>query len=389
MAKEAVRGRELGAAALVAAALLLLNAGYVSLRLGVLHKPRQVAESDHYRYIEMAKGRDARPELAREDPFCWRVGVPAMAGALARLGLGLNLPFYLLTNVSLFAFLLVLYAYLRRRGLPPRTALVGLVLAGLVQGAVRWYEYQYWMTDPTCLLLVVVSLLLAEDGRWRALAGVAALSALVRETSVIVFPFVFFRLARTESLRAAVVKTGALAALPLALLVLLRVVITPLQPSPLLDVLHDALGFRWRHLLDNQIYLLTVGSWGVLLPLLLLLRRRDVREVLRAEDLALLATVYASLAVANNTERLLAYALPALLPAALTALDALAEDGRLRREIVAVAAVAAQAVFWNQTRLFGDGMSLYQPTNLVVIGTMAVFGLGALALRRTAAGRSA
>jgi hypothetical protein len=385
MAKPSIRRGEIGVAALVAAGLLLLNIGYVSARLGLVHKPRQVSETDHYRYIEMAKGPDARPELSREDPFCWRVGVPAVAGALARTGLSLNLAFHLVTNLSLFGFLLAIYVYLRRLEFAARTALVGLVLVGMMQGAVRWYEYQYWMTDPTCLFLVASSLLLIQSGRWLPLALVAAANALVRETSVVVFPFLFLHIARTESRRAALVKTGAIAALPIALLVTLRLLIVPVQPSPLLAVLDDALSFRGRHLFDNQLYLLTMGTWGVLIPLLFLLRRNAARRAWsRTEDVALLATAYASLAVANNTERLLAYALPAVLPAALTALDALAEDTRLRWEMVAVAVVGLQALFWMETRLFGDGMSVYQPTSLLVVGAMVAFWLGALVLRRRA-----
>jgi cytochrome c-type biogenesis protein CcsB len=38
-------------------------------------------------------------------------------------------------------------------------SVVGLVLVGLMQGAVRWFEYQYWMTDPSALMLTTLAFL--------------------------------------------------------------------------------------------------------------------------------------------------------------------------------------------------------------------------------------
>jgi hypothetical protein len=49
---------------------------------------------------------------------------------------------------------------------------------------------------------------------------------------------------------------------------------------------------------------------------------------------------------------------------------------------VAAAAVALQALFWTETRLFGDGTSLYQPTSLVVVGALAAAFAAAALLRR-------
>ena len=37
---------------------------------------------------------------------------------------------------------------------------LAVVLMGLTQGAVRWFEYQYWMSDPLCLALVAAAILL-------------------------------------------------------------------------------------------------------------------------------------------------------------------------------------------------------------------------------------
>ena len=44
-------------------------------------------EYDHWRYIEMARGPEGKPELQREPPYCFRLAVPALARGLMRLGL--------------------------------------------------------------------------------------------------------------------------------------------------------------------------------------------------------------------------------------------------------------------------------------------------------------
>jgi hypothetical protein len=374
-------GTDVSLAAAVSMAMLLLNIGYVRSHfseLHGLHKARHVLETDQYRYIEMALGDGARPELAREAPFCWRVLVPAGARLLARTGLDLNVAFYVITNLSLFGFLVTLFLFLRRRGLSPASATLGIVLTGLMQGAVRWYEYQYWMTDPTCLLLVVVTLCLLQDERMLPAAATAILAAFTRETSVIIFPFYFVRTWRKRSLGEAARRTAVLAAVPLLVLVLLRAFIRPAQPDNLWWALADALSFRWRHLGDNQPYVLTVGTWGVLLPLVLLYPRRLCtlgRQ--HPEYVVLVLSVYATLAVANNTERLLAYALPAVLPAGLLSLEWLVEESGALWIALAAASTAAQAFFFFETRLYEEGMSVYQPSNRAVVAVMIAFWLGA------------
>jgi hypothetical protein len=374
--------RERAAAAATAVVLLLVQMAFVASHLGLVHKPRRVHETDQYRYIEMAKGAGGDVALAREPPFCWRVLVPFVAGALTRTGIGLNGAFYLITNVSLLGFLFVLFVYLRQLGFPTRDAWLGMVLTGLMQGAVRWYEYQYWMTDPTCLLLLVGALYFVERGHLPAAGVLAAVAALVRETSMVLLPFVFVREWRRRSLSDALRTTALLAAMPLLILILLRVVVHPTEPVNLPAVLVDALSFRWRHLTDNQPYVLTVGTWGVLLPLALLSPRRLadwIRE--RPETLALVAAVYASLLLANNTDRLLAYAVPAVLPLAILGLDGLVTATGAPWILVAAAVVGLQVFVLVETRLFEMGVSIYQPTNLPVVAAMLCFWLAAEAAR--------
>src|SRR5262249_36448511 len=158
--------------------------------------------------------------------------VPGMARGLHALGVELNLAFYLITNFSLLGFLLVFWLYLGDLGfsLPYRSC--GLLLVGLTQGAVRWYEYQYWMTDPICLFLIMLALRFVERGRYAALYVPSVLGAFVRENYAVVYPFFFFHERRrgVPFLRAAW-RTVAVAALPFAIMIGLRLLMPGHPPD--------------------------------------------------------------------------------------------------------------------------------------------------------------
>jgi hypothetical protein len=363
--------------------LLLLGVNVLSVArpLGLVHKPKQVKERDHYRYIEMARGPEGRQELATESTYCWRILVPGIARGLTRLGLELNQAFYVLTNASLFGFLFVFWVYLGDLGfsLPYRVA--GLSLAGLTQGAVRWYEYQYWMTDPLCLFLIVLAFLFIERGWTAALHVPSILGAFVRENYAVVYPYYFLRMIRGgRPFFGALARTVAVAALPMAILVGLRVAISCHPPDDVLGAIRETLGFRWRHRDDNQLYVLTLGSLGVLFPLLVLWPARFVawlRE--HYDEVAVVAFFYGVLIIANNTERELAYTLPAVVPAALRNVRAFVAETGLPSAPVLALAVMLQAVFFGEQRFLEIGMSMYQPTNLLVVAVMTAFWLTAQA----------
>ncbi len=382
--------------ALVALGLLALNVTCVSSRLGFLHKPKQVKEYDHWRYVEMARGEEGRPALQREPPYCFRVAVPALVRGLSRIGFSENAAFFLVTNAALFGFLLVLWLHLRDLGFALSLRVAGLLVVGLTQGAVRWFEYQYWMTDPAALFLVTLAFFLLERRKWAALAATSVVAAFVRETYVLVYPYVFLHeLRRSLSLRepgapaiirAAALRAVAVAAVPVAILAAIRRLVTATPPDRFVVGIVDSMTFRWNHLLDNQPYVLTVGSFGVLVPLVLLLPSRLPALLRRHFDRAIyVASVYASLAISNNNERPLAYALPALVPAALWCLRAFVRETRLPATPVLGAVVALQALFWAGQRWAEMGMSIYQPVNWTTVVAMAVFWVaaqGSLAWRR-------
>jgi hypothetical protein len=366
------------------------NAAFVASTLGPLHKPRRVLETDHPHYIAMARAPLAGDEAARTPPFCYRVLTPLLAFGLTRAGLGVNASFWLITNASLVGFLCCLHRLLLQRGLDARGAALGVLLAGLTPGAVRWYEYQYWMTDPLCLFLIAAAMVLAEEGRERAVAGVSLLGIAARESYLLVFPWLLAKGARRDGLRTALATTTRVALPSLALFAGIRLLVPAAPGAPLAAVVADAAGFRFRHLLDNQLYLATLGSFGVLVPVLLASPARALAALRqRPEDAVLLGGAYASLLLGTNTERLLAYALPAVLTAALVCVRALQDQAGRWRALVGVTLLLAQAALYLQTPFHGiEGLSLYQPVSFAVVGLMALVWLLAVLLGRGVARRA-
>lgn len=365
--------RETALGLLLAALVVGGNAAYVAAHLGPVHRPTKVLETDHFRYIEMARGEKGR-EIARDPPYCWRVLVPGLARLLNRAGVGLNVAFYALTNAVLVGWLTCLFLLARDVGLDRGLAAFGLLLAGLMQGAVRWFEYQYWMTDPAGLFLTALAFLFVRRGRDWPLRILAVIFAFVRENHVLLYPYYLLRLVRQGRPLAEVAwRTAALAAVPIAVTFGLRRMIEANQPDDMVASLVENVAFRFRHLEDNQPYVLTVGTWGVLFPLLLLYPRRLAAWArTRYDALAFVLSVYATLLVSNNTERPLAYALPVVLPAALRNLQTLEADLRLPRLALFALVLAPQVLLYSETLFFQmPGSSLYQPANGKVAAAMA------------------
>ena len=328
-------------------------------------------EYDHWRYIEMARGPEGNPELQREPPYCFRLAVPALARGLMRMGLAENAAFYLITNAALFGFLLLLWLHLRDLGFSPPLRVTGLLVTGLTQGAVRWFEYQYWMSDPVALFLVMLAFFLVERGQSAALFGTSVVAAFVRETYVLVYPYLFLRelrLGRRFSAASPDSRGGRTAVRdprgdPHA---------RQTRPARRLRVgdrrQHDV---RLDHVLDNQPYVVTLGAFGVLVPLVLLLPARLPGLARRHFDRgsSLLGLRHARDLEQQRAAARLRAAGPrsrgALVPAGLPAGDPPARPAGL-------AAVAAlQLLFWAGQRWAEIGSSVYQQINWTTVAAMA------------------
>jgi hypothetical protein len=130
----------------------------------------------------------------------------------------------------------------------------------------------------------------------------------------------------------------------------------------------------------------TIGAFGVLVPLVLLFPSRLPELVRRHFDRSLyVLSVYATLVISNNNERPLAYALPALVPAALYCLRAFIAETRLHGTAVCGAVMLLQVLFWLGQRFAEIGMSIYQPVNWTTVAAMVLAWAAAQAalLRRS------
>lgn len=362
----------------LAGLIVAANAGYVASKLGFVHRVRAVMETDHRHYIHMA----TNPDEPEDPPYAFRVATPTLARGLMAWGLSVNQAFYLLTQVSLVVFLACTFLFLRARGFTLEISALALVLMGLTQGAVRWFEYQYWMSDPLCLALVAAAILAVElDAPWRAAIVLGFATGFVRESFVLVLPFTFFRTWSRHGLKVAGLRTAAIGAAFFSVSLTLHAVITPIAPDDWWSGIVDSMGFRYRRLFESQWYVLTIGTWGVFVPLAMADFRSLSRRLLAHLDLvALTLATYATLIISNNTERPLAYAWPAIAAAGAAGLRGLSTlpltPYRNPFQRIAAISVGAQMVHFGLTR-WNDlaGSSLYQPANFTVTGIMVTLGL--------------
>jgi hypothetical protein len=367
---------------LLATGLVAINIGYVASSLGFIHGPEAVAESDHYQYIALTRyflhppGDSPLPSA----PFSYRVFTPLLAAGLTRLGLSMDTSYYLLSNLFLLLFLLTLFVYLRDLGFDRRMAAVGVIFAGLMQGAIRWYEYQYWMPDPACLFFIAFAFLLIHKKRLVPLICISAIAVTARETYLIIFGYYFLHTLKRLGLNRAVINTALLMILPMSIFIAIRFGVPTQNTYRLSQVAATMIPFRASKLFDNQLYFVTVGSLGVLFPLLLLYPKEIFGRIRRSYDqVAVIGAVYLSLLLANNTDRLLAYALPAMLPPVLHNIQRGFQDREWQLNAFVTIAIGVQILFFLQIRIYGMHISITQPVNYAVIGSMlALWGLGVI-----------
>ena len=195
----------------------------------------------------------------------------------------------------------------------------------------RWFEYQYWMSDPAALFLVMLAFFLVERGKWGPRRHERRRGVRARDLHPRLPVRLPARAAPGPPLLACGTGDAALAALPFAILVAIRRLVTP-EPARRL---------RFRNRRQHDLPPQPPARQPAL--------RRDARRrsacscrscccsparllavARRHFDRALyVLSVYATLVISNNNERPLAYALPALVPAALWCLRAFLEETRL------------------------------------------------------------
>jgi len=372
-------------AGLLAALLLIgFNIVYVSASTGFIHSAAAVLETDHYRYLEMARRSNdlTRSKLAHEPPFCWRFLIPLIVFGLTKTGLSLNPAYYLTTNIFLVGYLFLFYLYLRRSGFELKYALTGLILIALTPGAVRWYEYQYWMTDPAGLFFVILGFYLIRSENTFGLLAVSIIAVAIRETYLAVLVYYFFFLWKRSGLTAALKKSAPVILIPAAVLILIRFLIAPSGDYNLIETASRVISFRVENLWPQQLYLLTLGSFGVIFPLLFLFPDTILRSCKNHYDsLIYVIIIYLSLGAGYNTDRLLVYTLPVLLVGALTNLKKYLAYLKPPPAGAMILIIALQAFFYASTKFYGyPAVSIFQPPNLPVsICMFAFWALGCAA----------
>jgi len=363
---------------LIAAALLIcFNIIYVSFSTGFVHQAAVVLETDHYHYIEMARGPEhyAGSWRAHEAPFCWRLFTPYFAFLLTRTGLHLNPAYYLITNIFLFGFLFIIYLFLRTSGFDLKYSLLGMTLVGLTPGAVRWYEYQYWMSDPAGLFFIFLAFYLIRTRRDNYLLPLSVIAVINRGSYLIVFIYYFLFLLKNYGWRKAMRKTSAIAVVPIITILIIHYYIILSRPHNMGMILNETITFRYTNLWSNQLYLLTVGSLGIIFPLLLVFPKKIIKYCKREYDSSIFVLlIYGQLAIANNTDRLLAYALPVLLPAALWNLKKFSLRSRIPPAVLMISIFMLQILFYTSTKFYRQfAISVFQPTNLTVVVSFGLF----------------
>jgi hypothetical protein len=331
-----------------ALAALLLAAGIVAFRQSglderIVHDRFNLPAFDAYAYVAMAEN----PTVFTVAPWGYRVLTPLAVDALPGPDVIRRFRWLTLLGLSLAACLA--YLFLRRLGHGAVASLLGaaaLAASGPV-GEVVAYPY---LVEPLALALEIGFLLALESGAGAGvLALLSVLAACNKELQILLLPLVYFARRDRDGPRLAWWKLVATSAGALGATALLRWGWAPVASLPRLpsaDSWGPILHGLWQYRVETLTGLLLSG----LLPLAAAgacLRR--ARRYLRRYWFLLLVTLGFPFAAwmnvgetrplalfGRNTDRLLVFAVPALLPLALLALEALA-----RRPVAASAAPGA------------------------------------------------
>jgi hypothetical protein len=336
------------ALALVLAACVLA----VRFRLGgaAPHERDGLPAFDAYAYVAMAE----HPAVFTVAPWGYRVLTPLLVRALP--GRDLAASFRTLTAVSLCLACGLAYAFLRTLGHGSASAVVGAVWLAASGPVSELVAYPY-LGDPLTLVLEIAFLLALERGAGPGvLALVSVAAACNKELLLLLLPLVFFARFDRDGARVAAVKTLAAGGATLAATVLLRWVWAPVVALPALPEREAWAGIArvfWesrRATLAGLFLtgLLPLAIAGACLPRARAYSRRYGYLVLVTLGFPFLAWMNVGEArglalFGRNTDRLLVFAVPALLPLALLALEAL-----VRRPEASSSAARSTAIPWGE-----------------------------------------
>jgi hypothetical protein len=282
---------------------------------------------DHMHYIAMAQ----EPGGVYQAPFCYRILTPALVRLMP---FGTADSFYFLSLAFLVGTgVLVYYLVLETAG-ERGLALAAIALFYSLSAGPKFCIYDFWLTEPALFFFGTLSfyLLLRGHDIWLSIA--LTLAVLSKESALFILPLVYTLRARRPLDRGAALRAAAVAVLPVLAFIAVRLSIPSLdQPGPL--ELFRSIGIpRLTEGLAGFIRGGTVGTWGVLIPALVLLSgRKGAGMLLRA--LPFLVLVYMQPLFAGNVDRLLVLAFPAVLPVSIAGLRSARERFGLERWMTA------------------------------------------------------
>ncbi len=314
---------------------LLLAAAIVAFRVSrlddrVAHDRFHLPAFDAYAYVAMAES----PTVFTVAPWGYRVLTPLVVELLP--GRDLIGGFRRLTYAGLVIACALTFLFLRRLGHGSIASLLGAAALAASGPVGEVIEYPY-LVEPLALALEAAFLLALESGAGPGvLALVSVLAASNKELQVLLLPLVFLARFDRDGIRLATGKLLAVAAAALGTTALLRWGWAPVVSLPSLPP-----SGSWGGILDNLWHHRAETLRGLMLSGLLPLAvagacLRRARPYLRRYSFLLAVTLgFPFVAWMNvgetrplalfgrNTDRLLIFAVPAILPLALLALEAL------------------------------------------------------------------
>jgi hypothetical protein len=303
---------------------------------------------DHHKYRHMATTNLTDFHIA---PFCGRIGVPFLARSLP---VDSQTGFMVVALVSVMLTGVAVFGLARAARYTREEAWAAMFLFYGVGYATRHFIERFWLPDAASMLFLALVLLAILRRNDAAFALLLALGVTVKENILFAAPLYYTLTTRRLFDRRLLVRTAALAAPAIGVLLVLRLTIAAynsdpdyvsLLPQTLWQVQSGTPDYNYHELIfrvgSERLQALSPGyaaslylrPFGVLVSLLPVLALRcNLRLYLRLAPFILL--LYAQLLFAVSTERLLAFGAPVLILPALAGLRSL--GCRLRVRIAGV-----------------------------------------------------
>ena len=285
--------------------------------------PAFQAGGDHLHYIAMAE----EPGGLYQAPFSYRILTPTLVRLMP---FGLADSFYFLSIIFLVGTGILVYYIVFETVGNNWLALAGIALFYSLSAGAKFCLYDFWLTEPALFFFSALSLyfLLRKHDIWFSIT--LAVAVLAKESALFLLPLAYTIRAENLFDRKAAARAMAVSVLPVAVYLGIRAAV-PSLPQPSLIELFSTIGVeRLSSGLAGFIRGGTVGTWGVLIPALLMLSGRKTGGIL-LRALPFLVLVYIQPLFAKNVDRLLVLAFIAVIPAAVESLRNLIARFRLTR----------------------------------------------------------